>query len=45
MSHRIDLQPFIKQELIDYRDNPVFAFIIGAVIEARHESLNTEMVM
>jgi len=34
-----------QQELVDYRDNPVFAFIIGAVIEARHESLNTEMVM
>merc|ERR1711962_287661 len=32
-----------QQELIDYRDNPVFAFIIGAVIEARHEILNTEM--
>ena len=39
------LEPQKKQELVDYRDNPVFAFIVGAVIEARHESLNTEMVM
>ena len=38
-------EPLKQQELVDYRDNPVFAFIIGAVIEARHESLNTEMVM
>ena len=39
------IEPLKQQELVDYRDNPVFAFIIGAVIEARHESLNTEMVM
>ena len=35
----------LQSELSDYRDNPVFAFIIGAAIEARQEEINSQMAM
>jgi hypothetical protein len=34
-----------QSELSDFRDNPVFAFIIGAAIEARQEEINSQMTI